>query len=136
FPRGLPVGTAAVSGDDVWRVALYSSRVPIDVVWVYPHDPIAAPPAVPETPIFPLQPWEAGYEDAVAAAETDAAAEADPAPQQQQAEAPAPESPPPPPAIILDPNDPAAAEAAAADAPPVTPDAVRAGGAPAQEAAQ
>lgn len=43
LPRGLPVGVAAPAGGDAWRVRLYSAGQPIDMVWVYPFDPIRPP---------------------------------------------------------------------------------------------
>lgn len=43
LPRGLPVGQAAPASGDAWRVRLYSSGDPVDMVWVYPYDPIMTP---------------------------------------------------------------------------------------------
>ncbi len=53
FPRGLPIGVAGVTGDELWRVALYSDSEPIDAVWVYPYEPIAPPPPEAVTPVAP-----------------------------------------------------------------------------------
>lgn len=122
FPRGLPIGVAGMSGDEVWRVALYSDRAPIDAVWVYPYDPVEAPAGMAETPIFPVQPGElpaepapegaegAGDEAAAPAAETAPAeqpapvAVAEPTPEPEPA--PQPEEAAPPLAAFVDPNDP------------------------------
>jgi len=68
FPRGLPVGVAAPSGGQAWRVRLYTSGEPMDSVWVYPHDPIEPPeenPAPEET----IPEAEPDSEDAPSAAE-------------------------------------------------------------------
>ena len=60
FQRFLPVGTAVAGRDGVWRVALYSNGEPTDAVWVYPYDPVEAPPPDAVTPIFPDDPGPAG----------------------------------------------------------------------------
>ena len=41
--RGLPVGEAVQDRDGRWRVALYHRAAPIDLVWVYPFQPVPAP---------------------------------------------------------------------------------------------
>jgi len=43
MPRGLPVGEAVRDRDGRWRVALYSRAAPIDLVWIWPFDPVDAP---------------------------------------------------------------------------------------------
>lgn len=49
LPRGLPVGVAAQTGGDAWRVRLYSSGQPIDMIWVYPFTPLPEPDSEPVT---------------------------------------------------------------------------------------
>lgn len=87
FPRNLPVGLAALAGDDVWRVRLYSGGEPADLAWIYPHQPITPPPPEAVTPVFRAPPDpapEAGPGETPAegpAADTAAAPPAEPAPE-------------------------------------------------------
>lgn len=67
LPRGLPIGEAVLDRRGLWRVALYSSAAPIDLIWIWPFEPIAPPadevpvptdlPGMP--PTDPLQPEDA-----------------------------------------------------------------------------
>lgn len=43
LPRGLPVGEAVLDRNGQWRVALYSDAAPIDLVWIWPFDPVEPP---------------------------------------------------------------------------------------------
>lgn len=43
LPRGLPIGEAVLDRRGVWRVALYSSATPIDLIWIWPFSPVSAP---------------------------------------------------------------------------------------------
>ena len=43
MPRGLPVGEAVLDRDGRWRAALYHRVAPIDLVWVWPFDPVPDP---------------------------------------------------------------------------------------------
>jgi len=44
LPAGLPIGQVVMdSGNEIFSVALYVSKTPIDWVWVYPFTPIMAP---------------------------------------------------------------------------------------------
>ncbi|MGP1274815.1 MAG: rod shape-determining protein MreC [Caulobacterales bacterium] len=43
LPRGLPIGEAVLDQRGVWRVALYSSATPIDLIWIWPFAPVPAP---------------------------------------------------------------------------------------------
>ena len=47
MPRGLPVGEAVLDRDGRWRVALYSRAAPVDLVWIWPFNPVGAPEAEP-----------------------------------------------------------------------------------------
>ena len=47
LPRGLPVGDAVRDRDGRWRVALYSDAAPLDLVWIWPFEPVAPPEADP-----------------------------------------------------------------------------------------
>lgn len=49
LPRGLPIGEAVLDRRGLWRVALYSSAAPIDLIWIWPFEPIAPP--VDEVPV-------------------------------------------------------------------------------------
>lgn len=49
MPRGVPVGEAIQGRDGAWRVALYSRTQPVDLVWVWPYEPVPAPEAAPVT---------------------------------------------------------------------------------------
>ncbi len=92
FPRGLPVGVTAMAGDESWRVALYSSRAPIDAVWVYPHDPVPSPPPEAVTPVYPMVEDAPDAEDAEDAGDTETAimagASAPPGPAAQESAQP------------------------------------------------
>jgi rod shape-determining protein MreC len=52
MPRGLPVGEAVLDRDGRWRVALYHRVAPIDLVWVWPYEPVPDPS---EDPIVPVE---------------------------------------------------------------------------------
>ncbi|MGJ3232262.1 MAG: rod shape-determining protein MreC [Oceanicaulis sp.] len=54
MPRGLPVGEAVRDRDGRWRVALYSRAAPIDLVWIWPFDPVDAPGSALEEAAPPL----------------------------------------------------------------------------------
>jgi rod shape-determining protein MreC len=56
MPRGLPVGEAVLDRDGRWRVALYHRVAPIDLVWVWPFEPVPDPG---EDPVSLLQDDEA-----------------------------------------------------------------------------
>lgn len=43
LPRGLPIGEAIRDRDGTWRVRLYSAAAPIDLVWVWPYEPLPLP---------------------------------------------------------------------------------------------
>lgn len=43
MPRGLPIGEALQDRNGQWRVVLYSDTAPLDLVWIWPFDPLAAP---------------------------------------------------------------------------------------------
>ena len=43
MPRGLPVGEALRDREGRWRVALYHRVAPIDLVWVWPFEPVGEP---------------------------------------------------------------------------------------------
>jgi len=43
MPRGVPVGQAIRDRDGRWRVALFSRAAPIDLIWIWPFDPIEDP---------------------------------------------------------------------------------------------
>lgn len=43
MPRGVPVGQAVLDRDGRWRVALYSRAAPIDLIWIWPFDPVGNP---------------------------------------------------------------------------------------------
>lgn len=43
LPRGLPIGEAVLDRRGVWRVALYSSAAPIDLIWIRPFSPVSPP---------------------------------------------------------------------------------------------
>lgn len=45
LPRGLPVGEAVRDREGRWRVVLYSDAAPIDLVWIWPFDPVDPPEA-------------------------------------------------------------------------------------------
>lgn len=47
LPRGLPVGEAVLDRRGVWRVALYSSAASVDLVWIWPFDPVPPPTDLP-----------------------------------------------------------------------------------------
>lgn len=49
MPRGVPVGQAVRDRDGRWRVALFSRAAPIDLIWVWPFDPVADPSSEPVT---------------------------------------------------------------------------------------
>jgi rod shape-determining protein MreC len=129
FQRFLPVGAAVAGRDGVWRVALYSNGEPTDAVWVYPYDPVEAPPPDAVTPVFPddLGPAAAAGADVESEAEQDVAAVTEPSAAAAGAAAPparpaaaGPETSPGnpdasevPPAVFLNPG----ASAATDDAP-------------------
>ena len=46
-PRGLPIGEAVLDEGGVWRVALFSRSAPLDLVWIWPFDPVPPPEADP-----------------------------------------------------------------------------------------
>jgi len=64
MPRGLPVGDAVRDRDGRWRVALYSRAAPIDLVWIWPFDPVDAPGSALDeaVPVFPAPGEDAGGE--------------------------------------------------------------------------
>jgi rod shape-determining protein MreC len=75
LPRGLPVGEAVLDRRGNWRVVLYSSATPIDLIWIWPFDAVQPPAdeAVPIAPVpdsapaladtaEPVQPAQAGEE--------------------------------------------------------------------------
>lgn len=62
MPRGLPVGEAVLDRDGRWRVALYHRVAPIDLVWVWPFQPVPDPAAVPAERV--QEPAEPGVETA------------------------------------------------------------------------
>lgn len=129
FPRNLPVGGAAPAGD-VWRVQLYASSQQADLVWIYPHEPIAPPPPDAVTPIYPPEletaPDPAGGAGAATAGpqaalgpsaaqpavETPAPAPAEPLPATAEPEAAQATDTPPPAAFVQSAPDPATAEPA------------------------
>lgn len=43
LPRGLPIGEAVLDRRGAWRVVLYSSATPIDLIWIWPFEPVAPP---------------------------------------------------------------------------------------------
>ena len=43
MPRGLPIGQAQRDRQGRWRIRLYSDQAPVDFVWVFPFEPLAAP---------------------------------------------------------------------------------------------
>lgn len=47
MPRGLPVGRARVDRDGRWRVELFSRAAPVDLVWIWPFEPVLPPEADP-----------------------------------------------------------------------------------------
>ena len=47
MPRGVPVGQAVRDRDGRWRVALFSRTAPIDLIWIWPFEPVQAPEADP-----------------------------------------------------------------------------------------
>ncbi len=47
MPRGLPVGRARVDRDGRWRVELFSRNAPVDLVWIWPFEPVQPPEADP-----------------------------------------------------------------------------------------
>lgn len=57
MPRGLPVGEAVLDRDGRWRVALYSRAAPVDLVWIWPFQPVLPPEAdpIPVEPVTPLE---------------------------------------------------------------------------------
>lgn len=67
LPRGLPVGEAVRDRNGQWRVALYSEAAPIDLVWIWPFDPVEAPEAdasLPDrAPEAPAEAEEAAGQD-------------------------------------------------------------------------
>lgn len=91
LPRGLPVGEAVRDRRGVWRVALYSSAAPIDLVWIWPFEPVTEPA---DTPGILLPPGVAGAAGVPAVPPSDAQiitvpvpAGADPAPSDEEEEA-------------------------------------------------
>ena len=54
LPRGLPVGEAVLDRNGAWRVVLYSSATPIDLIWIWPFTPVEAP--VDEAPADSVPP--------------------------------------------------------------------------------
>ena len=76
LPRGVPVGEAVPTRDGGWRVRLYSDQAPVDFVWVWPFEPVAAPARDAEPDPLPAIPAEALPGAAIADGETggDAAA--------------------------------------------------------------
>lgn len=74
MPRGMPVGEAVRDRDGRWRVRLYTDAAPIDLVWVYPFEPVRPPEPEPEpAPEDPLL-AEEGAADGEAVALNDGAA--------------------------------------------------------------
>ena len=47
LPRGLPIGEAVRDRRGVWRVVLYSSAAPIDLVWIWPYEQVPPPTDTP-----------------------------------------------------------------------------------------
>lgn len=43
MPRGVPVGQAVRDRDGRWRVALFSRTAPIDLIWIWPFEPVSTP---------------------------------------------------------------------------------------------
>lgn len=43
LPRGLPIGEAVLDRRGAWRVVLYSSATPIDLIWIWPFEPVPPP---------------------------------------------------------------------------------------------
>ncbi|MFW6300728.1 MAG: rod shape-determining protein MreC [Oceanicaulis sp.] len=74
MPRGLPVGEAVRDRDGRWRVALYSRAAPIDLVWIWPFDPVDAPGSALEEGQVPL----AGAGDAPTGTDPDPDPDPDP----------------------------------------------------------
>lgn len=58
LPRGLPIGEAVLDRRGVWRVALYASATPIDLIWIWPFDPVAQPEDVGLPPLTGPAPVE------------------------------------------------------------------------------
>jgi rod shape-determining protein MreC len=75
MPRGLPVGEAVLDRDGRWRVALYSRAAPVDLVWIWPFQPVAPPEADPvagSKPNCPLKGRRCASDGALAAGEPQA----------------------------------------------------------------
>jgi len=66
LPRGLPVGRAFRDEFGAWRVSLYSDAAAIDLVWVWPFEPVPTPEADPAPRL--------GFDDAPQPGEADVAA--------------------------------------------------------------
>jgi rod shape-determining protein MreC len=66
LPRGLPVGQAFRDDAGAWRVALYSDAGAIDLVWVWPFEPVPTPEENPA--------GRSGFDDAPGAQGADVAA--------------------------------------------------------------
>ncbi len=47
MPRGLPVGRARLGTDGRWSVELFSRAAPVDLVWIWPFQPVLPPEANP-----------------------------------------------------------------------------------------
>ncbi len=73
MPRGLPVGEARQDRDGRWRVVPYSRAAPVDLVWIWPFQPVLAPEADPVVEIeaeTELQPQASTETPPIAAATT------------------------------------------------------------------
>lgn len=47
MPRGVPVGEAVRDRDGRWRVALFNRAAPIDLIWIWPFEPVPDPASEP-----------------------------------------------------------------------------------------
>ncbi|XBQ15369.1 MAG: rod shape-determining protein MreC [Oceanicaulis sp.] len=72
MPRGLPVGEAVLDRDGRWRVALFNRAAPIDLVWIWPFEPVTAPGSMLDDGATvvapPMAPETAGAETSATAA--------------------------------------------------------------------
>jgi len=74
MPRGLPVGEAVRDRDGRWRVALYSRAAPVDLVWIWPFQPVLPPEADPIPVEAAIPPGDEASPSENAADEDDSAA--------------------------------------------------------------
>lgn len=76
LPRGLPVGEVVRDRHGQWRVALYSDAAPIDLVWIWPFEPVQPPE---DEPVLPVPGSEANEDTpAVAASAPETGSEGEP----------------------------------------------------------